>query len=123
MKANLVKGKCMCIQATYKHDRNELAVNGENITTGYALAWLHLTNNVREYSSLAFKIENTASNTIYVWCMHESVEQTKSYLEGIGFIADDVREVDSYQFVGIWETKDYDDDNIDDAVFWLADCF
>lgn len=49
----------------------------------YAMAWLKLTNNAREYSNRIWKISNTRSNVIYVLCNPESVESVKDFCTGI----------------------------------------
>lgn len=35
---------------------------------GYAMAWLKLCNNAREYNNIIWKIENDRNNNVYVWC-------------------------------------------------------
>lgn len=49
----------------------------------YAMAWLKLTNNAREYSNMIWKIQNTSSNTVYVYCNPKSAEAVKDFCTGI----------------------------------------
>ena len=38
------------------------------VIEGYAMAWLKLCNNAREYKNIIWKIENDRDNKVYVWC-------------------------------------------------------
>lgn len=49
----------------------------------YAMAWLKLTNNAREYSNMIWKIFNTRENNVYVICKPDSVEAVKEFCTGI----------------------------------------
>lgn len=49
----------------------------------YAMAWLKLTNNAREYNKLIWRISNTSGNTVYVICKPEAAEQVKNFCTGI----------------------------------------
>jgi len=52
-------------------------------TEEYALAWLKLTNNAREYSNTIWKIFNTRSNRVYVICNPKSKDTVKEFCTGI----------------------------------------
>ena len=68
-------------------------------TTGYAMAWLKLTNNAREYSDMIWKIENERdTNNVYVICNPKSKEAVKEFLEEITY--EYVKETDKYHSVG-----------------------
>jgi hypothetical protein len=50
----------------------------------YALAWLKLTNNAREYKNMIWKIENNRNNDwVYVWCNPKSAENIKDFCNHI----------------------------------------
>lgn len=49
----------------------------------YAMAWLKLTNNAREYSNLIWKISNTSGNTVYIICKPEAAENVKDFCTDI----------------------------------------
>lgn len=60
-----------------------LTVEFNGTVEEYALAWLKLTNNAREYSNMIWKIQNTSSNTVYVYCNPKSAEAVKDFCTGI----------------------------------------
>lgn len=60
-----------------------LTVEFKGTTEEYALAWLKLTNNAREYSNMIWKIKNTPSNTVYVYCNPKAAEVVKDFCTGI----------------------------------------
>lgn len=49
----------------------------------YAMAWLKLTNNAREYSNLIWKIKNIPGSKVYVICKPEAVEQVREFCTDI----------------------------------------
>ena len=52
----------------------------------YAMAWLKLTNNAREYRDIIWKITNERdTNKVYVWCDPKRVETIKEFLTGITY--------------------------------------
>ena len=71
------------VQITVKFPENNMP---------YAMNWLKLTNNAREYCESFLKIENSAGRNVYVTCTKESAESVKDYLEWLGDIVDE-REV------------------------------
>lgn len=60
-----------------------LTVEFKGTVEEYAMAWLKLTNNAREYNNMIWKIQNTSSNTVYVYCNPKSAEAVKDFCTGI----------------------------------------
>lgn len=60
-----------------------LTVEFKGTVEEYAMAWLKLTNNAREYSNMIWKIKNCSSNKVYVYCNPKSVEAVKDFCTGI----------------------------------------
>lgn len=50
---------------------------------GYAMAWLKLCNNAREYKNIIWKIENDRNNKVYVWCNPDRKDEVIEFLTGI----------------------------------------
>lgn len=50
---------------------------------GYAMAWLKLCNNAREYNNIIWKIENDRNNNVYVWCNPDRKDEVVNFLTGI----------------------------------------
>ena len=51
----------------------------------YALAWLHLTNNAREYPNVFLKHWNNSGNVVTVVTPKSAVDDMKHYLNGLSF--------------------------------------
>lgn len=49
----------------------------------YALAWLKLTNNAREYPKMIWHISNDRDNNVYIYCNPKSAENIKEFVTGI----------------------------------------
>jgi hypothetical protein len=64
----------------------------------YALAWLKLTNNAREYSNMIWNIFNSNGNSVYVICNPKSVEAVKEFCTGI--IASYDEKEDKVNYIG-----------------------
>ena len=60
-----------------------LTVEFKGTVEEYAMAWLKLTNNAREYNNMIWKIKNTSGNTVYVYCNPKSAEAVKEFCTGI----------------------------------------
>lgn len=60
-----------------------LTVEFNGTVEEYAMAWLKLTNNAREYYNMIWKIQNTSKNTVYVYCNPKSAEAVKDFCTGI----------------------------------------
>lgn len=52
-------------------------------TESYAMAWLRLCNNAREYKDVIWRIENDSGNKVYVWCNPKYKETVIEFLTGI----------------------------------------
>ena len=53
------------------------------VIEGYAMAWLKLCNNAREYKNIIWKIENDRSNKVCVWCNPDRKDEVVNFLTGI----------------------------------------
>ena len=60
-----------------------LTVDFSGPIEGYALAWLKLTNNAREYGNMIWKIFNDKENGVYVICNPKHVDAIKEFCDGI----------------------------------------
>lgn len=52
----------------------------------YALSFLHIWNNAREYPEMFYKVENNSGNDVIVTCRPKDAENIKEYLEQFGEI-------------------------------------
>lgn len=78
----------------------------EGTVSEYAMMWLNLTNNAREYRKEFLKVENNHKNTVWVTTTPETVKDMKDYLEGIGLTIRN--EYEARAFVTIVDER-YDD--------------
>ena len=70
-----------------KEKATQITVNLEGDVQKYALSFLHIWNNAREYPNMFYKVENmSASNKVFVTCRTEDAESIKEYLEQFGEI-------------------------------------
>ena len=53
------------------------------VIEGYAMAWLKLCNNAREYKNIIWKIENDRNNNVCVWCNPDRKDEVVNFLTGI----------------------------------------
>lgn len=53
------------------------------VIEGYAMAWLKLCNNAREYKNIIWKIENNRNNNVCVWCDPDRKDEVVNFLTGI----------------------------------------
>lgn len=53
------------------------------VIEGYAMAWLKLCNNAREYKNIIWKIENDRNNNVCVWCDPDRKDEVVNFLTGI----------------------------------------
>ena len=116
-----------------------LTVDFSGTIEEYAMAWLKLTNNAREYGNMIWKISNNRENNVYVICNPQSAEAVKEFCTGIvtmyceknnemHYIGKVIKEEKITVGVPIYEyesTYRYDDDrwydDIDKAIYdWLA---
>lgn len=75
-----------------------LTVDFSGTVEEYALAWLKLTNNAREYSNMIWKISNDKGNNVYVICKPKSVEAVKDFCTGIVSVYDEKN--DEVHYIG-----------------------
>lgn len=77
----------MAIKKVYAKGEHGTAVRitarFEGKTQDYALAWLHLTNNAREYPNVFLKIYNTAGDRVIVVTPEKWRDSVKEYLTGL----------------------------------------
>ena len=61
----------------------KITANFEGKVHDYALAWLHLTNNAREYPNVFLKVWNTAGDSVMVLTTEKWANSVKDYLTGL----------------------------------------
>ena len=67
--------------------------------SGYALAWLKLTNTARECSNKIWKIENERNTSmVYVTCDPKAKDDVKKFLDGIA--TEYVKETEKVHYIG-----------------------
>ena len=81
-----------CILCVY--DAKEFRCEFHGSVEEYALMWLHLTNNVREYSNVFFHHANNYKNMVWISCLPCYENDVKEYLEGIGLEIESVEDID-----------------------------
>ena len=62
------------------------SVELEGNTQEYALSFLHIWNNAREYPYMLYKVENNSGNSVFITCNPKKAEEVKEYLEQFGEI-------------------------------------
>lgn len=55
----------------------------------YALSFLQIINNAREYPQVFYKVENTYNNTVYVTCDERRKDSARGFLSDFGKITDE----------------------------------
>lgn len=74
----------------YYHEKEkamQITVNLEGDVQRYALSFLHIWNNAREYPDMFYKVENmSGSNKVIITCRMEDAENISEYLEQFGEI-------------------------------------
>lgn len=71
----------------YSHKKEkavQLTVCLEGDVQKYALSFLHIWNNAREYPEMFYKVENNSGNDVIVTCRPKDAERIKEYLEQFG---------------------------------------
>ena len=66
-----------------KRDATMLTVDFSGSIEDYALAWLKLTNNAREYPDMIWRISNDKGNNVYVICNPKSAKAVKDFCTDI----------------------------------------
>lgn len=75
-----------------------LTVEFKGTIEEYAMAWLKLTNNAREYSDMIWKIHNCSGSEVFVYCNPKSAEAVKDFCTGIVAIYN--KEKDEVHYIG-----------------------
>lgn len=73
----------------YFHEKEKatrITVRLEGDTQRYALSFLHIWNNAREYPNMFYKVENNSGNDVYITCRTKDKESITEYLEQFGKI-------------------------------------
>lgn len=90
-----------------KFDGWSVTVDVEGNTQEYAMALLHIFNNVRE-SRLLLNVANSYDNTITVYCRENSKDDLVEYLENFGKITS-IKRVLCWEINECWlPDRDYD---------------
>lgn len=70
-----------------KEKATQITVRLDGDVQKYALSFLHIWNNAREYPEMFYKVENqSGTNNVFVTCRTEDAEKIKEYLEQFGEI-------------------------------------
>lgn len=86
----------------------------------YALNFLHIINNAREYPNMIYEVKNNSGNDIYVTCRTSDKESIKEYLEQFGKIVNEEevnRFIISVDFDKQGWDEFYGDEDIDEVQF------
>lgn len=67
-----------------KEKATQITVSLDGDIQKYALSFLHIWNNAREYPEIFYKVENNSGNDVIVTCKTEDAERVKEYLENFG---------------------------------------
>ena len=73
----------------YSHEKEKatrITVSLEGDVQKYALSFLHIWNNAREYPNMFYRVENNSGNNVYVTCRTEDAESITEYLDQFGEI-------------------------------------
>ena len=60
----------------------KISATFEGSVENYAMAWLHLTNNAREFPEIFLKHYNNSGDSVFVVTPEKCVERMKDYLNG-----------------------------------------
>lgn len=75
----------------------KLHIPDERTTKDYALNFLHIWNNAREYPNMFYKVYNNRGNDIFVICNPKNKEDVIEYLEYFG----EIRSVEEAKLITI----------------------
>lgn len=73
----------------YYHEKEKatrITVRLEGDVQKYALSFLHIWNNAREYPNMFYRVENNSGNNVYITCRTKDAESITEYLEQFGEI-------------------------------------
>lgn len=79
-------------------------------TENYALAWLHLTNNAREFPEIFLKHYNNSGNGVFVVTPEKYVDKMKDYLTGFNSSEFEVEIVDEEKITTVTPVIDWGSD-------------
>lgn len=86
----------------------------------YAMDFLNIINNAREYPNMFYEVKNNPGNDIYVTCRTSDKESIKEYLEQFGEIVDE-KEVNRFIISADFDKQGWDefygDEDIDEVQF------
>lgn len=71
----------------YFHEKEKatrITVNLKGDIQQYALSFLHIWNNAREYPNMFYKVENNSGSDVIVTCRTKDADNIKEYLEQFG---------------------------------------
>lgn len=88
-----------------------ITVELEGDVERYAMSFLHIWNNVREYYYL-YKMENSYNNDVIITCDPDCLEEAKEYLAQFGTVKD-VEEIKWYTFYPAYEYDELFDGDMD----------
>lgn len=74
----------------------------------YALSFLHIVNNAREYPNTIYKVQNTSSNVVHVTCPVKKRDEVKSYLLNFGEMLYET-EVNRINIIPEFGSKEFDE--------------
>ena len=88
------------ITATYeKKNVRRLTVKMPSKVDDYALVFLQMFNNAREYSETIMQIENNSGNEVFITCPTDSVESVRGWVDAFRDTeVVDIEEVDRFIF-------------------------
>ena len=106
------KKKRKKIMIKYYHEKEkatQITVNLEGDVQKYALSFLCIFNNAREYPNMFYKVENLCgSNKVFVTCRTEDAESIKEFLEQFGEITY-TEEINRIVIKAEYDMKGYDE--------------
>lgn len=73
----------------YFHEKEkaiQITVRLDGNIQEYALSFLHIWNNAREYPNMFYKVQNNSGNSVHVTCNSKYADEIKEYLEQFGEI-------------------------------------
>lgn len=102
-------------QSALKIKADASAVVAKEGMQGYAVAWLHLTNNQKAHKKEILKIYNDYDNGIYVICddNEDNVRAVEDYLKNLGLVIESREKV-----VAVLPTEVFDDDLDTELIDW-----
>ena len=102
-----------CYVTVYKAKRIKCLFKGS--VQEYAMMWLHLTNNAREFYKNFLEVSNNHLNNVWVTCNadNDSVSKMKEYLEGIGLEIESIEDCEALEPVIYTDDPKHTCENMD----------